>query len=352
MSVLTEAQVLGKARVSSQKIITDLASIKNLNLWGQNLTNVDILERLPYLEVLSLAINSLTTLYPFRNLTKVTELYLRRNNISDIRELHYLRDLKQLRVLWLSENPVATLPKYRATVIRLLPQLRKLDDRDIADKEREMAVSEGVIPDLPHVPSSPSRQGQSAIPGDKPGWLKERHQEQHLRGAGMEVITGPPRNPDGRGGRGRRQEDLRTGLYTDSALLKEAHPPDERHHHTPQHQRESHDIFIPHTTKLAQSPPSSRPLSSQVQKRRPTWLVHKEQSGQVKDRIRAASLDAQVAEESVKEEQPPKAVDNNDDYEPTRANNILFAVLSLIKELDCASLRVVAHEIQRASNMT
>ncbi|KAI8817539.1 uncharacterized protein EV422DRAFT_217377 [Fimicolochytrium jonesii] len=148
MVKLTEAQVLARARGSSRTAITDLASVRNLNLWGQNLSDVSILQRLPNLEVLSLAINSLTTLTSFKNLNNLVELYLRRNNISDIREVQHIRHLPKLRVLWLSENPLADDPDYRKKTIALLPQLRKLDDRDVTERERSEAKAFGGVGDF------------------------------------------------------------------------------------------------------------------------------------------------------------------------------------------------------------
>ena len=54
--------------------------------------------------------------------------YLRRNEIEDLAELGYLTGLAELKVLWLSHNPIASNPNYRMTVLRALPALQKLDD--------------------------------------------------------------------------------------------------------------------------------------------------------------------------------------------------------------------------------
>jgi Leucine-rich repeat (LRR) protein len=40
----------------------------------------------------------------------IRELFLRKNNISDIQELQYLSGLQHLHVLWLAENPVTATP--------------------------------------------------------------------------------------------------------------------------------------------------------------------------------------------------------------------------------------------------
>ena len=68
-------------------------------------------------------------------------MYLRKNLISDPEQLHYLTDLPFLTVLWLQENPICQIPNYRSLVIRMLPQLKKLDERDITLEERQLSES-------------------------------------------------------------------------------------------------------------------------------------------------------------------------------------------------------------------
>lgn len=53
---LTEKMILGKTRAER------LADVKNLNLWGQDLSDVSILASLPNVEVLSLSVNQISTL--------------------------------------------------------------------------------------------------------------------------------------------------------------------------------------------------------------------------------------------------------------------------------------------------
>ena len=58
---------------------------------------------------------------------RLKELYLRKNSIRDISEIGCLKCLPKLRVLWLSDNPCASVEKYRMTVLKNLPKLTKLD---------------------------------------------------------------------------------------------------------------------------------------------------------------------------------------------------------------------------------
>ncbi|RKO85408.1 hypothetical protein BDK51DRAFT_34318, partial [Blyttiomyces helicus] len=115
-------------------------SVKNLNLWGQSISDASILARLPSLEVLSLAVNDISSLAAFRHLRNLSELYLRRNSVADPRQLVHLRELPKLRVLWLSENPLGAHPEYRKLVIGFVPQLRVLDDREVSKEERAEAA--------------------------------------------------------------------------------------------------------------------------------------------------------------------------------------------------------------------
>ncbi|GFR44227.1 hypothetical protein Agub_g5417, partial [Astrephomene gubernaculifera] len=125
MVVLTEQIIKGKTRLDK------LEEVRNLNLWGQGLDDCTILSKLPNLEVLSLSVNKLTSLKDFRHCTKLQELYLRKNDVRDLGEIQHLAGLKELRVLWLSDNPCAEHPHYKQFVARTLPHLHKLDNEDL-----------------------------------------------------------------------------------------------------------------------------------------------------------------------------------------------------------------------------
>ncbi|KAI8920109.1 hypothetical protein DFJ77DRAFT_227397 [Powellomyces hirtus] len=378
MVQLTEGQVLARARQASQTSISDLASIKNLNLWGQNLTEVSVLERVPNLEVLSLAINSLSSLRPFQNLNKLTELYLRRNDIRNPQELHYLRNLSNLRVLWLNENPIATIPEYRLTIIKMLPNLRKLDDKDVTAGEREAAKaiagmgyggapasdasprkrvtdSPGIYATPPPPPAPPSHAGRRPQEQPVPQAAGRLQQEQHLSGCGMQVVSQPLYYQEDRPTRTTRQEP-----ETMESLFKSGHSPPRRQPPAKpsvpqapvlQPGRRQQPADLPQLTGIGfEKQPENQGNSpgDAMQKRRPPWLTRAAETGQIKERIRAASLDAAVVESPL--EDPTKAITWNKSPEPikTRTNNVLFAVLSLLKELDAPSLQVVAYELNQA----
>jgi Leucine-rich repeat (LRR) protein len=95
---------------------------------------------LPNVEILSLSLNKITSLRDFVGCLKLTELYLRKNMIGDLAEIKYLQQLPNLRVLWLSHNPCSDTNKnYRQYVIKMLPNLIKLDNADVTQDEVQQA---------------------------------------------------------------------------------------------------------------------------------------------------------------------------------------------------------------------
>ena len=95
--------------------------VRNLNLWGNDYSDVSIVRRLPNVEVISLSVNSIATLRDFAGCQRLAELYLRKNAIGDLAELGFLRALPNLKVLWLCDNPCAGHALYRPLIVRLLP---------------------------------------------------------------------------------------------------------------------------------------------------------------------------------------------------------------------------------------
>lgn len=113
-----------------------IQSIKQINLWGSELDDVSLLQKMPELEVISLSINKIKTLKAFENMQHLKELYLRNNLITDIKELKYLSTCPNLKVLWLSENPISKSRVYRSNVLRILPNLTKLDNIIVSENEK------------------------------------------------------------------------------------------------------------------------------------------------------------------------------------------------------------------------
>lgn len=59
----------------------------------------------------SRSVNQIQTLADFQYCPNLQELYIRKNSISDINEVLYLRQLPKLKSLWLADNPCADFEK-------------------------------------------------------------------------------------------------------------------------------------------------------------------------------------------------------------------------------------------------
>ncbi len=75
------------------------------------------------------SVNSVDSLEPLSLCFNLRELYMRKNEISDLRQIDFLASLQKLKVLWLDDNPVADDPEYRLRVLRALPHLQTFDNR-------------------------------------------------------------------------------------------------------------------------------------------------------------------------------------------------------------------------------
>jgi len=136
---LTEDMIVGRTRVS------DLASVRKLNCWGADLTDISVLRLLDQVEVLSLSVNNITSLEDIQDCRNLKELFVRKNKIATLSEVLWLRPLRKLSSLMMSENPCSEGNSvYRHTVLRTLPQLKKLDNIEVTPEEMAMAMRHGI----------------------------------------------------------------------------------------------------------------------------------------------------------------------------------------------------------------
>ena len=133
MTILSEAMVYSKTRTQN------LNNVKQLNAWGSELTDVSIVRSMPFVQVLSLSVNKISSLEDFSACRNLQELYLRENNVKDLDQIYHLQELPFLRKLWLAGNPCADRPDYRRTVLRVLPHLETLDNVNVTQEEVDQA---------------------------------------------------------------------------------------------------------------------------------------------------------------------------------------------------------------------
>ncbi|XP_063674141.1 cilia- and flagella-associated protein 410-like [Bolinopsis microptera] len=135
MCVLTEELVLSRCRATS------LDTIKHINCWGMGLSDISIVQYMTNLEVATFSVNKISTLKFLSFCPKLTELYIRKNDLQSLDELKCLQQLPNLRILWLTENPLCT-DNYRQLVLDLLPGIVKLDNVAISPNLNSQASLE------------------------------------------------------------------------------------------------------------------------------------------------------------------------------------------------------------------
>jgi len=167
--------------------------IRNLNLWGNDLQDISVVQCMPNLEVLSLSVNQVSSLADLQHCSKLTELYLRKNDICDLSEILHLKGLRHMRVLWLGDNPCATLPHYRQYVLHHLPNLEKIDSQDVTDDERRGARTG----DFEHFQTRVADSGDAGQDADEVDEMWESRDK-----LPMEMALAADRGMDAMGGRG------------------------------------------------------------------------------------------------------------------------------------------------------
>ena len=133
---LTLDIIMGRANTKK------LDSIKTLNLWGLNLSEISILSELPLLETVSLSNNQIKDISILKTMKNIKELYLADNQINDLNQIENLKNCKKLEKLVLKGNPIYNNPNYVKKVLEILPNLITLD-------EKETKILKSDINDLP-----------------------------------------------------------------------------------------------------------------------------------------------------------------------------------------------------------
>lgn len=132
---LTRETIMKKCKCNS------LEEVKNLNIWGSDLEDINVVAELPNVEVISMSVNRISTLKPFSYCKNLKELYLRKNLIADLSEINHLSGNSNLRILWLEDNPISKFGNYRSFVISTLSQLTKLDNSPTLNDEKGKSSS-------------------------------------------------------------------------------------------------------------------------------------------------------------------------------------------------------------------
>jgi hypothetical protein len=314
-----------------QKCKTDnLSLIKNMNLWGSNLTDVAMISTLPNLEVLSLSVNKLDSLKHFKSLKKLQELYLRKNNISKLDEILHLKSLPQLKVLWLSENPVVNVPGYRAFVVKHLPHLTKLDDKNVTPEERDDTADEGVQRSEEEVEDEVSSEEPIAQP------VRQSNQRNRRQDSDEEVEIPPPPKTD----RGmNRRGDVVSGRQEKSGgMLREPEPKSLR----PKNQTfESEEIPAYQNRSFHDSargrPYQEEPRKKSVSPPKPSGPTNRFRKDAPKEPVR----------EPTREALPSRPILDKNKSSKVKHETVLGAILMLVTELNEFELDLLQEECRK-----
>ncbi|XP_035786879.1 cilia- and flagella-associated protein 410-like isoform X9 [Anopheles albimanus] len=240
MARLTEEMVIARSKQS------DLGAIKKLNCWGSELSDVSIIRRMRGVEVLALSVNRISTLADFENCLNLQELYLRKNNLTDINELVYLQNLPKLKYLWLEENPLedSAGPSYRQIVLRALPHLKKLDNVEVTPEEVAEAMRAPVAQSPPasqrnhEMYENPSPPPQQPPPSSQQQQQQQYHHQQQYRQQSPPVIERSPGSDQDSPVSGYRERvPIAPSMSTHS--MKEYYQSDYQRQNPPAHYRHS-----------------------------------------------------------------------------------------------------------------
>ena len=135
-----------KSRINIKE--QNLDSIKSLNLYGLNLSELALLNKLPSLEILSLSNNQIKDISVLANHKNLKELYLSNNQINDINQLENLKNCQKLEKLILKGNPISNNPHYLEKINLILPNLIFLDEKGIKAEKNLAAPEPGKVSDI------------------------------------------------------------------------------------------------------------------------------------------------------------------------------------------------------------
>ncbi|XP_065066799.1 leucine-rich repeat and guanylate kinase domain-containing protein-like isoform X2 [Rhopilema esculentum] len=114
----------------------DNLPLKYLDLSMNKLKRIENIGSLKHLQLLDLSYNAIRSLRGLQSHDLLDTIRLRNNEIIDLSEVRYIRDLPLLRVLDLSYNPIQDFPDYRLSIVFRIPRLVELDNIPVQPEEK------------------------------------------------------------------------------------------------------------------------------------------------------------------------------------------------------------------------
>jgi len=338
MVKLTEDMIVGRTRVS------DLGSIRKLNCWGADLTDIAVIRLLQQVEVLSLSVNNIQSLEDIRHCLNLKELFVRKNDINSLSEILWLRPLKRLSNLMLSENPCSEgNSRYRHTVLRTLPQLKKLDNQDVTPEEMAQAMrlgidlEQGEEEEMVIQQQQGHRESQEREYSSNQEYIHQRQEPQHTN-YHRPVQYEPPHTTYEPQSLNRNYSSpppcMEEDRYRNTAAMdyRECAPSVDSRRYSRQ---DSEPEYIPQTThsnyQSSYSIASSLQYAREAERRTSMESERRDSLQYHRENERRDSRDSWAASSRAMLHSRPK----------NRNSNMLSAILCLIKEIDGPSLEVV-----------
>jgi len=129
--------------ISKIEGLDNLQNLVKLNLASnplKKIENMGSLKNLTTLNIEKCLFNSVDNIQEIVKLEKLSVLNISQNNIEEPEILDLVKQLPELKVLYLKGNPcVKNIPSYRKKTVSTIPSLTYLDDRPIFENERRLA---------------------------------------------------------------------------------------------------------------------------------------------------------------------------------------------------------------------
>ncbi|KAL4227150.1 hypothetical protein ACF0H5_015123 [Mactra antiquata] len=119
----------------------DNLPIRYLNLCHNKLTRIENLESLHVIQQINFSGNKIRSLKGLQDHSLLECLDLEDNEVIDITEIKYIKELQMLRQLNLLRNPIQELPDYRLSILFQIQRLTELDRHKVEVDEKVSSVN-------------------------------------------------------------------------------------------------------------------------------------------------------------------------------------------------------------------
>ncbi|NXC67584.1 CNTRL protein, partial [Anhinga anhinga] len=133
---------LSNNQIEKIEKLDKLMKLRELNLSCNKISKIEGIEHMQNLQKLNLAGNEIEHIpvWVGKKLRSLRILNLKQNKLSSLHDIAKLKPLQDLTSLFLTDNPVVSLPHYRSYTIFHLRALENLDGRPVTNHDRQEAL--------------------------------------------------------------------------------------------------------------------------------------------------------------------------------------------------------------------